>query len=300
MQGSGTISDPYIITNASELWSMPLYGDSSLYYALGCDIDLNGCFRNGNVTPIPLECAGLDGRGHRIRNLYMNDQTSELSAFLIYNTCREITIKDLIIENFKIAANKFSFFSGSNCNLKLYNCTIGAHIRSNANPTSRSSFMNKNSVYIHAELCSFILRIYANTAFNVFVDAELRRCQVRSELIYNSLSTQSPSYDRYFIAYSTINDCIFVIDLKPLSITASYKYFLNIIVSTVQNSYVDFSSSDTTQFIWNSSPNTPCFCISRTPDTTTYIGSTRAYILTEAQAKDVSYLESIGFDVTEE
>ncbi|HPY83519.1 MAG TPA: hypothetical protein PLS20_00575 [Ruminococcus flavefaciens] len=300
MQGSGTISDPYIITNASELWSMPDYGDSSLYYALGCDIDLNGCFRNGNVTPIPLECAGLDGRGHRIRNLYMNDQTSELSAFLIYNTCREITIKDLIIENFKIAANKFSFFAGSNCNIRLYNCTIGAHIRANTNPASRSSFMSKNTVYIHAELCSFILRFFINTMFNVFVDAELKRCQVRSELICNNLPSQSASYDRYFMSYSTVNDCIFVIDLKPLTITTTLKYFLNLILCTIQNSYFDFSSSDTTQFMWNNIPNTTCFCIARTPDTTTYTGATRAYILTEAQAKDASYLESIGFDVTEE
>lgn len=299
MRGSGTITDPFIITTAAELWSTPDYGDSGLYFALGCDIDLNGCFDNSPVMPIPLECACLDGRGHRIRNLYANGASTNMSVFQIYDTCTEITIKNLIIENFKLSSQRVMFFAGNNCTLHLYNCTIGAHIGTTLTPSSRCSVMNKNGLRISADLCSFILRLTVSTPYNLFTDCTLERCQVRTEIISNTLASRSPSYDRYYLAYCDVTDCIFIIDLIPIAAASPQQYFLPVNQCVFRNSYFDFGSSDTTLFLWSISPTTPCFCIQRTPDTTTYTGTVKAYILTQQEAKSASYLHSIGFDVTE-
>jgi PGF-pre-PGF domain-containing protein len=76
--GSGISEDPFIITNVYQLQNMKYYLNLDVYFALGNDIDASatigwengflpvGTGANNNFT------GSLDGRGHKIINLYIN------------------------------------------------------------------------------------------------------------------------------------------------------------------------------------------------------------------------------------
>jgi len=123
LNGKGTIDNPFIITNASELDLIRTAPNS--YYKLGNDIDLkydtrdvNGKFYNegSGWKPISTFKGGFDGDGHKITGLYINRPvgnnqglfTSIASTNDVYNNVGEIStiyLKNIIIEDFDIIAN---------------------------------------------------------------------------------------------------------------------------------------------------------------------------------------------------
>lgn len=79
--GSGTQSDPYIITNRAELEAMA--DDLTAYYQLASDIDLGGS--SSPWTPIGTDSApfggSLDGNGHTILGMYINTNNNCAGLF---------------------------------------------------------------------------------------------------------------------------------------------------------------------------------------------------------------------------
>ena len=101
--GSGTIDDPYLITNIDDLgivWSRP---DAS--YRLESDIDLTGTTWNSSV--VPGFTGNFDGNGYLIRNLHI-----EGGGYLgLFGTCTsEASISNLGLE--QVDVNGLGYFVG--------------------------------------------------------------------------------------------------------------------------------------------------------------------------------------------
>lgn len=101
MTGSGTLSDPYIITEAEELIFL---NNSDSYYKLGKNIDMYkstkdnnyGIYYNNGNGWEPIDFYGnLDGNGHIIYNLYS-------SSGGLFNNLDNATIKNIKLDSFNI------------------------------------------------------------------------------------------------------------------------------------------------------------------------------------------------------
>lgn len=107
--GSGTPSDPYIITTALQL--QKINENLEAYYKLGANIDLNGIefVSIGNET-YPFK-GTLDGNGYKISNLNLNKNENNLGLFG-YNSG---TLKNIIVNNLNIiGANNIGVLAGYN------------------------------------------------------------------------------------------------------------------------------------------------------------------------------------------
>lgn len=104
MEGLGTSSSPYMITNAEQLSTVKY--DLKAYYKLGQDIDLSSITR---WTPIGTEetpfTGNFDGDGHSIKNMKIDVGTSSNignNVGLFGFTNNGATIKNVTLENYKI------------------------------------------------------------------------------------------------------------------------------------------------------------------------------------------------------
>lgn len=116
MLGSGTESDPYKVTNAQQLACIS--NSPSAYYILENDIDLSydtNVFVTYNKTKgwIPLKTFSgtLDGKGHSITNLYINN-TDPVKVYNkdnvgLFSVIEEATIKNLRIENARVINSSY-------------------------------------------------------------------------------------------------------------------------------------------------------------------------------------------------
>ena len=91
--GSGTATDPYVITTGGELQLVKNY--PSAYYVLGNNIDLN------NYNWLPFEFYGnLNGKGYSILNLYISRISDNLGLFSELNgIVKNLTIKGINIQS---------------------------------------------------------------------------------------------------------------------------------------------------------------------------------------------------------
>ncbi|MBQ6946887.1 MAG: hypothetical protein IJN42_02475, partial [Clostridia bacterium] len=119
--GSGTQSDPYLISTAAQLERVRY--DRFAHYKLQNDIVFTsadfaegGAFFNGGEGFFPL-CSGgdtfrgvLDGNGHKIRNLYINRSMSTYAKVGLFGDNRG-TIKNLGLENARISVNALGAIS---------------------------------------------------------------------------------------------------------------------------------------------------------------------------------------------
>ncbi len=101
--GSGTSSNPYILTTPADLASM--HQDLSAYYALGADIDMAGVV----FEPVGNEAEGaftgsLDGRGHTISNLTIEGEDEKYVGLFGY---LEGTVTDLKMRNVTVSGTRY-------------------------------------------------------------------------------------------------------------------------------------------------------------------------------------------------
>ena len=108
--GSGTQSDPYIITNRAELEAIA--NDLSAHYALANDIDLGGSSDPWD-TPIGSFAApftgNLDGRGHILKNMYFHG-TYNGGSYGFFNTIAGATIINIAFDNVDIDIVQNTYF----------------------------------------------------------------------------------------------------------------------------------------------------------------------------------------------
>ncbi len=99
--GSGTVGDPYIITNETQINGMR-YGLGS-YYQLGANVTMTSYQTGTGFDPVGNSSTkftgGLDGNGYKISNLYINRASTNIGLFGYTNGA---TIKNLTLENVNI------------------------------------------------------------------------------------------------------------------------------------------------------------------------------------------------------
>lgn len=96
MSGSGTSSNPYIITTPEQLRKVSSYANS--YFKLNADIDVSSFY--GKINPIPTFSGVFDGNGHSIKGL-----TNPLFDTISGTSARTATVKNLTLINSNIDSN---------------------------------------------------------------------------------------------------------------------------------------------------------------------------------------------------
>lgn len=309
MTGTGTQTDPYIITTADELYEMDTLGGASVYFKLGADIDFNGTAYAENYVSIPLKCKELDGDGHVIRNICATNMSGVASAFTIYNTATSSdiqTIKNLTLEGVYLKGNKTYFFASYNASgtLVLSNCKIICRF------TATTAFLNgtydynclmrDGARYIQADLCTFVLTADLQLPFPILAKGTASRCQFRLNIsILNSDSGYS--HREAFFYYTTMNDCYFFGELSQTLGTGD-EGIVFAVGNTHSNCYQVIEYKNLKNALWNATIGSTCFYDNEAKGSA-FVSNTAGtsynpdllYGLTTEQCKDAEYLKSIGF-----
>lgn len=149
MTGTGTKTDPYIITTWDELTTTVTQND--VYIELGSDIDGKelGAItipNTGGSGSYPLNCALLDGKGHSIKNLFLLDST------YVFSGVRANTIKNLTFTNIYLSHSSLFLFDDQTHLPTFINCHF------NSECVDRSEFIDNRVASLYATVfrkCSF-------------------------------------------------------------------------------------------------------------------------------------------------
>lgn len=318
MTGTGTQSNPYIIMNADDLYSMETTGGSQVYFSMGRDIDLNNTKYAEKFIPIPLNCKKLIGNGRIIRNVNCNNPQGNVSMFSIAvdGENSDIVIEGLRTENIRLSGKNSFIFGKSGSgkyNVSLEHCVFVMNdiAFTESEPCSavdRRCLMHDNNITISADYCTFVSGVYFYKIQPLFFGDTISHSQMRLEISTHSLPTTG---DKYNALMSGVN------------VSDSY-FFVTIDRKTGMNTEtIDFSSSDSTfsgcymvcevisgisSVMWNGKIGNICFfdknVISRNVASASLRSGTSGYTskvvgLTTEQCKDAVYLRSIGFNCAE-
>lgn len=118
MTGTGTVSDPYIIGNVTDLQNIELYKDA--YYELGGNIDASatsGWNGGAGFNPIgkdsPFFTGHFDGKGYIVNALFINRPTEGYVGVFYYN---HGTIQNVGLTNCDITGGNLGSLVGGNGN----------------------------------------------------------------------------------------------------------------------------------------------------------------------------------------
>lgn len=301
MTGTGTQTDPYIITTADELYEMGTLGGASVYFKLGADIDFNGTAYAENYSPITFKCAEFDGDGHTIRNIYVTNSQGTATAFK-GNSGATVSVKNVIFEGIYLTGTyTYLFYTDSASQvgkINMYNCRVVLHIRRSGSQLNGASdylaVIDGGYSRVNLELCTFVINAYMASPFPLFAYCSLKRSQLRVDFTFDSLNTTT--YNRFaaLIHNTTAEDTYVFGKIKNQGASGDY-YFAN--SGTHTNSYQVIEYENVANVYWNSSFSTPCFADSDVAGISVIdSGSTgKLYNLTTEQCKDAEYLKSIGF-----
>ena len=119
MQGVGTVWNPFVIENITDFQNIEL--DKTAHYILNSDIDGSATSGwAGGFVPIagavaPYDFSGsLDGRGHKVTNLYINPGIAE-GCFVFYSvtgTIQNIGFEDVEISTAIVVSGVCAINSG--------------------------------------------------------------------------------------------------------------------------------------------------------------------------------------------
>ncbi|MFB9278680.1 GLUG motif-containing protein [Cohnella cellulosilytica] len=98
--GDGTPDDPFQIATAEQLDEIRNY--SSSHFVLNEDIDLSTSSASSDWVPIPDFTGSLDGRGHRITNLYIQSTGNDVGLFAKVGTA----LSNGIVHNLEVHASQ--------------------------------------------------------------------------------------------------------------------------------------------------------------------------------------------------
>lgn len=313
MTGIGTQESPYIIMDASDLYSMARTGGNQIYFSLGSDIDLNDSQYAENFVPIPLNCKMLIGNNHVIRNVNYSIPDQNVSMFTVSGDDeKDITIDGLRIENIRLSGKNSFIFSNSGsgkCNIFLNHCDfvmndITFTVSEPCSSSDRRCIMHNNNVVISADYCTFVTKVYFQKVQPIFFGDTISHSQFKFEITTQLLN-----------ASSDINNA----PMSGVKVSDSY-FFMTINKRTGENTEtIDFSSSDSTfsgcymvcEVIagislvqWNGRIGNICFfdkdVLTNTVKNASLKGSgsytSKILGLTTEQCKDAVYLRSIGFN----
>ena len=186
IQGSGTSSDPYVISKDTDMELLLTYPSAN--FVLGNDIDMNEATRtmignfynNGNGWSSRSFSGILDGKGHKISNLYSKD------GGLFYDI-NDATIKNLWLDNIEVYSSYNAGILGRNVsanssilNIYITNSKVsndgyaGGLFASVEGGTIKNIHMSSNSIYsptISGGVSAIMNPTNDISIMNVFIDS---------------------------------------------------------------------------------------------------------------------------------
>ncbi len=196
MSGSGTETDPYVITSGEEL--SQIRNNLSAYYVLGNDIDLTVDTRNGGDLSLKsANCpddfgwesisgfsGSLDGKGHTIKGLYQrghvycesgdnfSNNYSNTGNGLFESTSGNVTIKNLVLEDFDIECYGgacgilVSNYNANNYDPNKYNTDTNAYTANFENIVAINNNVKSTYIASGTGLFGYLLSTYGTININ--------------------------------------------------------------------------------------------------------------------------------------
>lgn len=305
MTGSGTQADPYIITTIAELYSMGDTGGASVYFKLGNDLDFDGT----TFSTIPLKCAKFDGNGKMLRNIVYNNPSSTSSIFNVMRSSTTI-FENLTVENLIITGSSVSFFSSAYApTIEMTNCSFSGYVSygtASTQSTAYKGLINDSNTIVKMELCTLALKIDYVTAVAVICRGYIKHSQLRLEITALNFASVATNADGLFSNTTVTDSYLFGSISKTNASGNTDDYLFSNSNTYFSNFYSVFTfGAGISTVHWKGTISTPCFYDSEVTfadHTVTFNVGTNPgnlFALTTAQAKDVSYLRSIGFNCEE-
>lgn len=311
MTGTGIQTDPYLITTVTELYSMKENGGSEIYFKLGADIDLNGTPYAEHFESITLNCAGLDGNSHCIRNIV--SQSGEKQPAIFNTVPREntnkIEIKNLRLENVQLTGELTYVFSMKNYGgyytyLKLYNCVFLLNITQYGTiagtVTGRSCMTSEHIKNPEAELCTFCFKSVSETHHAFCAAMTMKRCHIHFDSYINGAAPAAYSACG-LISHSSLSDSYITGKIRYGEKNPDGYRFICSQCGNFDNSFFALNVENGKKLYWDANFVTVCFYDKNLiPNTTiahTYTSDRvkKFCALTTEQCKNAEYLVSIGF-----
>ena len=304
MTGTGTNTDPYVITTVDELYSMSEVGGENVHFKLGNDIDFNNTEYVDNFELVPINCASLDGDGHSIRNIASINLTGIAYVFTVTQTA--VSIRNLSFENIRASGKNVCFFyadSSVDRTVTFNRCTFRMKASiSQTNPYSggiRRCIMHEHKLSFECTLCSFYPEIGFYSVQAWLADSKLTRCQFnfKTTYYYNSGSTD----DMYALfASCQITDSYFFGTMSSSANSLTANLCGSGCVLDTCYSAIDIGQK-VSALTWKGTFNTVCFYDSDRMGSASINTNNTAKLLglTTEQCKNAEYLRSVGFSCEE-
>ncbi len=136
--GSGTESDPYIITNGAELAYLSDFDTEGLYFELANDIVLSDTssenwFENAIEWPYISFYGNFNGNGHTITGLCVNPETldGEYENVGLFSDAQNATIQNVNLEDvYLVGIEDVGGIVGDGGDVFIYNCSVSGVVKS--------------------------------------------------------------------------------------------------------------------------------------------------------------------------
>lgn len=297
MTGTGTKTDPFVITTMEELMTMDEWSTRQSYAALGADFDFSDI---ADPQPIHLKCMELDGCGHTIRGIYVAKPNADvyILVFSDANGGTSFGLKNINIEAEAIA-NRFGFVRPEDISNVVYttftNCNIKITVHEGT--TTGNRLFHSNGIVMTFNYCTVTVNATLYAEHEIFGDCYLTGCQIMINIkVFGSYSTPFKNMKGIFESARAVDTGFHgIYDKTPIGATAA-------IFSgggTFSNCYQTIEYPGCTLLAWYGTIQSPCFYnvekYTGRLITTTGNSANSVFALTTAQCKDAEYLNSIGF-----
>ena len=284
MTGTGTQADPYIVSTLGELITAVGGGNDGAYVKLANDIDVSAdeTYKNGVNSTINAYCLGLDGDGHTISGLISKKGTA--INFARAGLIKNLTIKNMmnICDSYKQALIKCTAANGAYATFQ--NVVISA--RTDCAQKDVGSFCDGGNWNNCAITFMPINPLGAYPSGNdvVFAFTSASECAIR----YDAINANRGARYGIQLVTNASNSYIFGdVSLSDDRSTTLFSY------CTKCASYINFSVESNKQIV--NAGGSSNIVVTDTSTGVTITPGTGHFGITSAQAKDESYLSSIGF-----
>ena len=303
MKGTGTLTDPYVIMTAEDLYSMETLGGADVHCRLGADIDFNGTPYAADFVPIPVNWSSFDGDGHKIRNIHISDPTNRVHALRVM-VAGEISITGLFLENAVISGSVVTLFmadSGIYSTIKLWDCSFMLKVSHTSSSiiAGEGCLLHGSGLTITAELCVISVSLIYNRGYAVFNGDTIRKSQIIIDItIYNAGDTSV--HETSLFRDSTVSDSWITGVINCITSNgAAGSYHMTDFNCRFANSYQAVEMKNLFAVYWSNTFSSVCFYNNDLMCGAEYRSresmSNKFYGLTTEQCKDPEYLTSIGF-----
>lgn len=306
MTGTGTQSDPYIVSDWEELVTACNSTNNYIVCESGIEVDFNDIYPNGYTqgdTAYSLRFNTLIGNGLKLKNLLSSDDTPSLAQPLNFvgTTLRDIHVRNFVNEN--SGTSGLLYFYVNN----IYDCTFELAVY--ASSSAYKALIYQGSDYKNYRNCSFFILCNGNSGlfYGVGYTPRLYNCLIHYE---NDDKTNiiSASDNHHYDLYKK-NNCLIEGNVKCRINTNSNRIYLP------GSAGASFSDSDfLTYSIYNVTTNIP----DGYKDYTLYLENsgaislvnidkidisnygqrgTNVQFLTDEQMKNPTYIAGLGFPI---